>query len=738
MAQPLDDRRKYWEWQRGQAVADGGGDLAAAAAATRYVAPVLLGLLVVIGAVGNGAILYVVCRYRRMKTAPNAFLAHVALADLLALFAVAPFVAAYYATGDWPAGVVTCKLAEGAQTLAMALSALSVVALSIERYAAFAIPPRRRRGVDGVVGARRRGACAGLFVIWTLALAAAAPDAASSHIERRGDGTQHCAPFTDAWGHMYPRIHTVVSLCSLLALPLVLVAIFYASLGCVVCGRKRLRRRARASGRRTTNGGRAAAGPPSAATAAAAVYGSLRNNGVLAGSAHGPHYSSNEHRGSTDGWDRHLSYGCVKQNGGLSNGRGDSNGWGLTKPAAAAGDRRTASHDRLAAPAESRNGCGNGKQREKAASPSPRRDWNAECADRLAQRRRTLAKVATLLCIQFAAFWAPKYAYRAWVYFSDPEGGDAADERVWQYVRLAGVGGVFVNAALAPFTVVALNSNFRRYLKKYLCCCCSCSACCCPDDDGGRSSASADSSTLSGTAGCAAAATACCCARSRGGGGGDGVEREVGVDDYRGDANGAAVPSRRRSEQLPLATMAVGYAYPDAGQRGLPHAGGGGGRGADALYGTGMLTDVAHLRRPATGDYSQLFVCPAQLRQGGGDGATSPYYAQLAEQPIYVVDLDGRPFAVAPNTFGTAQRLQLDGRATFRASLPATPLAADDPRFSRGAFVAGAPPSAEAGAEASSPAAAAAAATAAAMAAAGVIVIEPEEVSEGAAPGVYI
>lgn len=55
---------------------------------------------------------------------------------------------------------------------------------------------------------------------------------------------QECGVFNpQIWPTLYPKIHTVVSISFLFLVPIVLCIIFYLSLSCVVCAKKRMERR---------------------------------------------------------------------------------------------------------------------------------------------------------------------------------------------------------------------------------------------------------------------------------------------------------------------------------------------------------------------------------------------------------------------------------------------------------------------------------------------------------------
>ena len=65
----------------------------------------------VLGLLGNSLVIYVVLRFSKMKTVTNMYILNLAIADECFLVGI-PFLIATSATGDWPFGMIMCKVRE--------------------------------------------------------------------------------------------------------------------------------------------------------------------------------------------------------------------------------------------------------------------------------------------------------------------------------------------------------------------------------------------------------------------------------------------------------------------------------------------------------------------------------------------------------------------------------------------------------------------------------------------------
>lgn len=74
-----------------------------------YVLPTVFIIICIQGILGNGLVVYLVCRNGPMKTVTNMYLVNLALADLLFLVISVPFTASIYIMKTWSFGQSICK-----------------------------------------------------------------------------------------------------------------------------------------------------------------------------------------------------------------------------------------------------------------------------------------------------------------------------------------------------------------------------------------------------------------------------------------------------------------------------------------------------------------------------------------------------------------------------------------------------------------------------------------------------
>jgi bombesin-like receptor 3 len=81
----------------------------------KYLAPVIFGLIFVVGAVGNGSLMFIICRYKSMRNLTNIFIFNLALGDLFILLFAVPFTSSIFTFNVWPFGEFVCKASEFAK-----------------------------------------------------------------------------------------------------------------------------------------------------------------------------------------------------------------------------------------------------------------------------------------------------------------------------------------------------------------------------------------------------------------------------------------------------------------------------------------------------------------------------------------------------------------------------------------------------------------------------------------------
>jgi hypothetical protein len=82
-----------------------------------YIVPVLFGFIFLLGVVGNGSLIFILCFKKSMRNLPNMFIFNLALGDLLVLVFTVPFTSTIYTFDSWPYGEFVCKASEFAKVL---------------------------------------------------------------------------------------------------------------------------------------------------------------------------------------------------------------------------------------------------------------------------------------------------------------------------------------------------------------------------------------------------------------------------------------------------------------------------------------------------------------------------------------------------------------------------------------------------------------------------------------------
>ncbi|KAL0970671.1 hypothetical protein UPYG_G00245490, partial [Umbra pygmaea] len=105
--------------------------------------------IILLGVLGNSLVIYVVYRFKTLRTVTNFFIANLAVADLLVNTLCLPFTLVYTLLGEWKFGQVLCFLLPYAQGLAVHVSTvtLNVIALDRHRCIVYHLDTRMRKSV---------------------------------------------------------------------------------------------------------------------------------------------------------------------------------------------------------------------------------------------------------------------------------------------------------------------------------------------------------------------------------------------------------------------------------------------------------------------------------------------------------------------------------------------------------------------------------------------------------------
>lgn len=91
-------------------------------------------LIILLGLLGNALVIYMIVRYKNMRTVTNFFIANLALSDLLVDTLCLPFTLVYTLLDEWQFGAVLCHMVPYAQALSVHVSILTMAVIALERY----------------------------------------------------------------------------------------------------------------------------------------------------------------------------------------------------------------------------------------------------------------------------------------------------------------------------------------------------------------------------------------------------------------------------------------------------------------------------------------------------------------------------------------------------------------------------------------------------------------------------
>ncbi|KAM4036475.1 neuropeptide Y receptor type 2-like isoform 1-T2 [Anomaloglossus baeobatrachus] len=91
-------------------------------------------LIILLGLVGNSLVIYMIMKYKNMRTVTNFFIANLAVADLMVDSLCLPFTLVYTLMDEWKFGSVLCHLLPYAQAMSVNVSTLTLVVIALDRY----------------------------------------------------------------------------------------------------------------------------------------------------------------------------------------------------------------------------------------------------------------------------------------------------------------------------------------------------------------------------------------------------------------------------------------------------------------------------------------------------------------------------------------------------------------------------------------------------------------------------
>ncbi|XP_056248054.1 atypical chemokine receptor 4 [Seriola aureovittata] len=191
--------------------------------------PIMYTVCLVVGLAGNALVVTVYAYHKRLKTMTDAFLSHLAVADLLLLFTL-PFWAADAARG-WELGQVICKIMSACYTVNFTCCMLLLACISLDRYLALArVQGREQRGWLQRAFSRRHcwKVC---LVVWATAFMLGLPDLILSEVRWASNRNICLAVYPPSMARGGKAALEIAEVLLGFLLPLLVMVICYWSVG---------------------------------------------------------------------------------------------------------------------------------------------------------------------------------------------------------------------------------------------------------------------------------------------------------------------------------------------------------------------------------------------------------------------------------------------------------------------------------------------------------------------------
>lgn len=187
------------------------------------VVPIIFVILMVVGVVGNGILIYAVFANKCMRNTPNVLIVSLSIGDMVLLLMSAPFSSIHFTFEEWLFGEVMCRSNEYLQTLSVGVSVFTLTALSGDRFFAIVFPMSKHKGKPKLKIAIT------VASIWILSALLAIPEAINMHIHENGD-KKYCYIDNDE----FAKIFTMVKFIVLFVVPLLIIGFFYCMMAAIL------------------------------------------------------------------------------------------------------------------------------------------------------------------------------------------------------------------------------------------------------------------------------------------------------------------------------------------------------------------------------------------------------------------------------------------------------------------------------------------------------------------------
>ncbi|KAI1903091.1 hypothetical protein AGOR_G00023640 [Albula goreensis] len=190
-----------------------------------YIVLMVYSATVLVGVLGNITLIKVFLTAKSMQSAPNIFIASLAVGDTLLLIACVPVETMRYFSETWIFGRAGCKIISFIQLTSVGVSVFTLTALSADRYQAVVRP------LDVQLSNALLRTCSRVAVIWMVSMLLATPEAVFSDlysftVPGVNQSLVTCAPQPPS-ERRWQEVHSLVCFMVFYLIPLVVISTYY-------------------------------------------------------------------------------------------------------------------------------------------------------------------------------------------------------------------------------------------------------------------------------------------------------------------------------------------------------------------------------------------------------------------------------------------------------------------------------------------------------------------------------
>lgn len=192
---------------------------------------VMYSVAFILGIAGNIFVIAVVAQYKHMRTLTNVFLVNLTAGDLLVVLICIPITLGEYIYEDYIFGTIMCKLAPFLQGTAVAVSALSLLFIGINRY--FAI----HRPLKAKIIFSKSKIYFMLTSVWVLSFSAFIPLLVVNYVQETDFLSFRKRSCYEGWANLqYKQLYNVFIFVLLFCFPLIVMIFAYTRIGITLWG----------------------------------------------------------------------------------------------------------------------------------------------------------------------------------------------------------------------------------------------------------------------------------------------------------------------------------------------------------------------------------------------------------------------------------------------------------------------------------------------------------------------